>query len=230
MLYNLTRSTQKKGNPKRKASTRPTTWTNARRSETRVKERADHLPVTIWEETRRNSAAKQSHADEEQFTKEPYSRLFKSHTGSTISKEERLQSNPIPSIFLTRKPSSLKIRRSPKMKRLATTTRRRSDEIKAKEREAIGPRRTESIDQHNRRKTPERNRCRLREEMRRGDKSRIAPSKRARATGGKSRLYSSKRPYYTGDRVTEKKSATGIGASSHHLPRERYERENEEER
>ncbi|KAL0680940.1 hypothetical protein Bca4012_047787 [Brassica carinata] len=104
------------------------------------------------------------------------------------------------------------------MKRLATTTRRRSDEIKAKEREAIGPRRTESIDQHNRRKTPERNRCRLREEMRRGDKSRIAPSKRARATGGKSRLYSSKRPYYTGDRVTEKKSATGIGASSHHLP------------
>ena len=165
-----------------------------------------------------------------QFTKEPYSRLIKSHTGSTISKEERLQSNPIPSIFLTRKPSSLKIRRSPKMKRLATTTRKGSDEIEAKEREAIGPRKTESVDQHNRRETPERSRRRLREETRHEDKRRIAPSKRARATGGKSRLYSSKRPQYTGDRVTERKSATEIGASSHHLPRERYERENEEER
>ncbi|KAF2587780.1 hypothetical protein F2Q70_00042223 [Brassica cretica] len=134
-----------------------------------------------------------------QFTKEPYSRLIKSHTGSTISKEERLQSNPIPSIFQTKKPSSLKIRRNPKMKRLSTTTKRGSDEIKAKKREAIGPRITESVDQHNRRETPERSRRRIREKTRRGDKSRIAPSKRAQATGGKNRLYSSKRPQYTGD-------------------------------
>ncbi|KAF3493535.1 hypothetical protein DY000_02057559 [Brassica cretica] len=34
----------KGANPLRKASTRPTTWTNARRPETRVKERADRLP------------------------------------------------------------------------------------------------------------------------------------------------------------------------------------------
>ncbi|CAN6813135.1 unnamed protein product [Brassica oleracea var. botrytis] len=96
------------------------------------------------------------------------------------------------------------------MKRLATTTRRGSDEIEAKEREAIGPRRTENVDQHNRSETPERSRRRFREKTRRRDKRRIAPSKRAPATGGKSRLYSSKRPQYTGDRVTEKKSATEI--------------------
>ncbi|WZY73914.1 LOW QUALITY PROTEIN: hypothetical protein YC2023_006154 [Brassica napus] len=114
------------------------------------------------------------------------------------------------------------------MKQLAPTTRRGSDQIEAKEREAIEPRRTESIDQRNRRRTPERSRRRFREETRRGDKSRIAPSKGARATGSKSRLYS--RSQYTGDRVTERKSATGIGASSHYLPRERYERENEKKR
>ena len=111
------------------------------------------------------------------------------------------------------------------MKRLTTTTRKGSDEIEVKEKEAIEPRRTESVDQPNRRQTPERSRRRLRKETRRGDKSRIAPSKRTRTTGGKSWLHSSKKPQYTGNRVTEKKSATGnqifISSSSSWKMRER---------
>ncbi|WZZ56349.1 hypothetical protein YC2023_056456 [Brassica napus] len=38
-------------------------------------------------ETRRNSAVKQNLTDEEQLTKEPSSRLFKSHTGSMFPEE-----------------------------------------------------------------------------------------------------------------------------------------------
>ena len=181
----------------RKASTHPTTWTNARRSETRVKERADHLPPVIW--GRLDGTPPSSRA---MPMKKPSSRLMKSHTRSTIPKGRNAysQTRHRRSSCLKRR-LSLMIRRSSKMKRLATTTRRGSDEIEAKEREAIGQRRTENVDQRNRKETPERSRRRFREETRCGDKIRIAPSKRARATGGKSRLYSSKRPWYTGDRV-----------------------------
>ena len=116
------------------------------------------------------------------------------------------------------------------MKRLTTTTRKGSDEIEVKEKEAIEPRRTESVDQPNRRQTPERSRRRLRKETRRGDKSRIAPSKRARATGNRSRLYWSKRLQYTGSKSHRYKPAikSFISISCSWKIRER-ERERERE-
>ncbi|KAF3558676.1 hypothetical protein F2Q69_00014244 [Brassica cretica] len=158
-------------------------WTNARRSETHVKERADHLPPAILGKL--NGTPPSSRA---MPMKKPSSRLMKSHTRSTISKRRNAynQTRHRRSSCLKRL-LSLMIRRSSKMKRLATMTRRGSDEIEAKEREAIGQRRMENVDQRNRRETPERSRCRC------GDKIRIAPSKRAQATGGKNQLYSSKK-------------------------------------
>ncbi|KAF3563894.1 hypothetical protein DY000_02019090 [Brassica cretica] len=95
---------------------------------------------------------------------EPSSRLIKSHTGSTFP-ERRItynQSHHRRSSCL-RKRSSLMIRRSPKMKRLGAT-KRGNDKIEAKERETIGQRKMGIVDQ----------RCRIREETRRGDKNWIS--------------------------------------------------------
>lgn len=91
------------------------------------------------EETRRKSAVKQNHADEEQFTKEPSSRLIKSHTRSTIPQRRNAynQTRHRRSSCLKRR-LSLMIRRSSKMKRFATTTRRGSVKSRLRKERRLG--------------------------------------------------------------------------------------------
>ncbi|KAF2550128.1 hypothetical protein F2Q68_00037352 [Brassica cretica] len=160
---------------------------DARRSETRIKEKTSYLPPVIVGKLNGTPPSNRA-IPMKSNSLTIFTVVQVAHRIYVSKRMNRLQSIPPPSIFLLEKQSPLIIRGSSKIKLL--TTRRGSDEIETEEREAIRLRRAGNIDQRNR-ENPGVKPLSPSRRARRGVENRTAPSKRPQATGVRSWLYSS---------------------------------------